>query len=113
MSVKDIRRQNFSSLLELKESRIEYAKKLGYESANYINQIASGFTGIGQKLASRIEEAEGVPRGWLSEPHPELWAKAGKIPVVDPKSLDQLDVPELVDILNSVTIALKTRVGKK
>ena len=53
--------------------RAEFAEKLGYDSPNYINQIAAGHLGIGHKTAKRIEEAEGLPSGWMSRANYEEW----------------------------------------
>lgn len=71
--VKEIRYKNFMYLANKYNGRAEFAEKLGYDNPNYINQIAARHLGIGPRTASRIEDAEGLPRGWLGTPHPQEW----------------------------------------
>jgi len=96
LTVREIRHKNFMYLANQYNGRAEFAEKLGYDNPNYINQIAAEHLGIGHKTAKRIEEAEGLPAGWMSRPNYEEWGVTASTP---PSSL--LPVSSLVRELSA------------
>lgn len=105
--VKEIRYRNFMYLANKYNGRAEFAEKLGYDKPNYINQIAARHLGIGPRTAKRIEDAEGLPRGWLGTPHPQKWGIEAKEERADygeqgnmllGKKISELSVSELAEL---------------
>lgn len=74
-TVKQIRRFNLLYLVSQAGGRLEFAERLGYENANYINQLIGGFINIGPTTGRKIETAGEVTPGWLNEAHPNLWTE--------------------------------------
>ena len=108
-NIRKIRQYNFTYLATKYESRAEYAKKLGYQDANYINQLVNGHTGIGNQTAKKIETVEGLEKGWLSIPHHDLWEGIQATTKLDTSNLANLSNRELAEILDEISSILKSR----
>ena len=48
-------------------SRIEFAKKIGYQNTNYLNQLLIGAGSFGNTTARKIEKNLGLPEGALDD----------------------------------------------
>ncbi|WP_155419278.1 hypothetical protein [Chromobacterium subtsugae] len=68
MDVFAIRRQNLEQLLEPRGAAARIAEKTG-SSASYLSTLKTADRRLGDELARRIEEAEGLPRGWFDQLH--------------------------------------------
>ncbi|MBT12284.1 MAG: hypothetical protein CMI02_09635 [Oceanospirillaceae bacterium] len=75
MDVKEIRRLNARHLAERKFSRQLVAKRLGYADNNYLNQLLTGHSQMGDRTARKFEKSLDMPNGWMDQPHPELWGE--------------------------------------
>jgi phage repressor protein C with HTH and peptisase S24 domain len=51
-------------------------------TANYVGQMATGSSPIGDKTARKLEKLGRKDVGWLDVPHPEQWEKIGKAEMV-------------------------------
>lgn len=68
MDVIEIRRNNIKYLADVKYGRLRLSELIGYQDANYINQLCGGFGAFGNRTARKIEEKLGLPRGWMDNP---------------------------------------------
>jgi len=73
MDVNDKRRLNIKYLADIKYGRIALAEMLGYQDANYLNQLCGGFGNFGTRTARKIESCLSLPHGWMDNSHPELY----------------------------------------
>lgn len=74
MRVKQVRILNALYLGDVKYSRSGLADKLGHPDTNQLNQLVNGHGSFGDRLAAKLEDALGLPDGWMDTPHPGLWA---------------------------------------
>lgn len=111
MDRREIRWLNFQYLVEGKPSRKEYAEALGYPNTNYINQLLSNHCGIGNKTAKRIEEVEGLPDGWLSQQHPDLWqgGLGQQAPNLSYWAISKLKTPQILKGIEVMTKVIRER----
>ena len=73
MDAIDKRRLNIKYLADVKYGRIALAEKLGYQDANYINQLCGGFGAFGNRTARKIEKTLDLPHGWMDTLHSDLY----------------------------------------
>lgn len=73
MQVLEIRRLNLRYLAESKYGRATLAEKLGYPDCNYLNQLLTGHSVVGEKTARKIEERLGLLPGWMDAPYLPGW----------------------------------------
>lgn len=68
METKDIRLQNMMILLEKYPSKQSFADHVEMAPA-HVSQIVNGFRDMGNMIARRIEEKEGLPLGYMDSIH--------------------------------------------
>ncbi|MCD0493851.1 hypothetical protein LQD23_16340 [Chromobacterium violaceum] len=68
IDIYEIRRQNLETLLRPRGAAARIAGKTG-SSASYLSTVKTSDRRLGDDLARRIEEAEGLPHGWLDQLH--------------------------------------------
>lgn len=68
MDIKAIRRKNLEMLLSDAHTFDAIAKKVGIDP-NYLSQINTGYRGMGDRTARRIEDAYGQMLGWMDTLH--------------------------------------------
>lgn len=85
MEIKDIRRNNLLTLLSGFASIRAFADRTGVPAA-YISQIKNeaGGRGMGSKTARNIEEALGLPTGFMDQAHPDASVAAVTSPSIAP-----------------------------
>lgn len=71
MDVKQIRFQNFKSLLGKAESQRAFADTVGLAVA-FVSQVNTKRRAVGDDAARRIEVALGLPRGWMDKQHDDM-----------------------------------------
>ena len=71
MDIQEIRKENLRELSN-RFGRAELADKLGYQDTNYLNQLCSGHSNIGNRTARKIEKALDLEHGKLDHPKIEL-----------------------------------------
>lgn len=102
MKLKEVRLLNFLYLADRVHGRQKLATLMGYDDTNYMNQIAGGYSNIGDPTADKIERAAGKPSGWMDTPHPSLWGRdsmeALKFAEEMLKNLASADIAQLIDL---------------
>jgi hypothetical protein len=102
VKLKEVRLLNFLYLADSVYGRQQLATLMGYDDTNYMNQIAGGYSNIGDPTAEKIEKATGKPSGWMDTPHPSLWGRdsleALKFAEDLLKNLTSADIAQLVDL---------------
>ena len=73
MDANTCRRINIRYLADHRYSRTRLAEDLGYSGTNYINQLCGGFGSFGSNAARKIEKHLNLPKGWMDQPHPDLY----------------------------------------
>jgi hypothetical protein len=73
--IQEVRRLNLVYLADVEMTRGELASRMGYDTTNYLNQLAKGHANIGDATAAKIEEAARKPPAWLDTPHPSQWGR--------------------------------------
>jgi hypothetical protein len=76
MDIVDIRRENIKYLADTKHGRLRLSEMVGYQDANYINQLCGGFGNFGNRTARKIELKLGLERGWMDNLHPEIYGES-------------------------------------
>jgi len=69
MDVFEIRKNNLETLLAQRGKAAEIAGKVD-STPSYLSTIKNGTRRMGDEMARRIEEAEGLEHGWLDRIHP-------------------------------------------
>jgi transcriptional regulator with XRE-family HTH domain len=67
LDVFDIRRRKLAELLNQRGAAARISAKTG-TAASYLSTVKNGDRRLGDELARRIEEAEGLDYGWLDRP---------------------------------------------
>lgn len=75
-TVKQIRFENFQILIKEAGSVAELARRSGYDKPAYLYQVHSqkekpngSRLQIGRRMATKLEQGMGKPKGWMDEPH--------------------------------------------
>lgn len=96
MDIDDIRRANIRILERSAGAPKIAAEKVGMTYSQYVNyrdgakETKTGkIRGMRKETAQRFEDAFGMPRGWMDQPHGETTAQAGEpvpAPYIHPNS---------------------------
>jgi hypothetical protein len=101
MDVKETRRLNARYLADKKYSRQFVARKLGYADNNYLNQLLTSHSSMGDRTARKFETKLDLADGWMDRPHPELWGDTPEevLSYTDEllKSLSNSDLSHIID----------------
>jgi len=110
MDVKETRRRNASYLADKKYSRSTVTQKLGYSDNNYLNQILTGHSGMGDKTARRFEKSLDLSAGWMDRPHPELWGDSPEeVLALTEELLGNLSNADLTRLIDRALKIIQTR----